>query len=272
MDVAGRRVLVTGASRGIGASLVHAFTDAGARVALVARSAEAIDKLAADVGGDAYAADLGDPAVVAGLLDRVERDGDVDVLVNNAGVDQTGRFAETTPAAIEALMRVNLLTPMELCLQALQRMVPRRRGHLVNVSSLGAMIPFPGFTTYGASKAGLSRFTSGLRAELFGTGVGTTLVEVGGVKTEMVENTRLYGPTRRSWDRVEALRLSVDIDADDLARHIVHAVQRDRSSICYPRRARAFPLLGHAPWRITELLLLGVDRHTNDENEQGGAR
>jgi hypothetical protein len=105
--------------------------------------------------------------------------------------------------------------------------------------------------------------------------VGTTLVEVGGVKTEMVEHTRTYGPTQRSWRRVEALRLSVDIDPDDLARHIVRAVRRGRSAICYPRRSRPFPVLGHAPWRITELLLLGVDRHRDDGiegTEPGGTQ
>jgi short-subunit dehydrogenase len=261
MELAGRRVLVTGASRGIGAELVRAFAAAGARPALVARSKDAIDKLAADVGGHAYAADLSDRGVVAELLDLVERDGDIDVLVNNAGVDDTGHFATASPDDIERLLRLNLVTPIELCRQAVTRMVPRGRGHLVNISSLGAIIPFPGLTVYGASKAGLSRFTAGVRGELAGTGVGTTLVEVGGVRTEMVDNTRAFGPTRRAWDRLESLRLSVDIDPDDVARHVVRAVERDRATVLLPRRALPYPLLAQAPWHITNLLLTGVDRH-----------
>src|SRR4051794_18750587 len=119
VQVGGRRVLVTGASRGIGAALVRAFADAGARVALVARSADAIGKLAADVGGDAYPADLSDARAVAGLFDLVERSGEIDVLVNNAGVDDVGAFVDADPAAIEALLRVNLHAPMELSRQAL---------------------------------------------------------------------------------------------------------------------------------------------------------
>jgi NAD(P)-dependent dehydrogenase (short-subunit alcohol dehydrogenase family) len=87
VNLHGRRVLVTGASRGIGASLVRASATAGAQVALVARDADAIGKLAADVGGVAYPTDLTERASVAGLVERVERDGDIDVLVNNAGVD-----------------------------------------------------------------------------------------------------------------------------------------------------------------------------------------
>jgi short-subunit dehydrogenase len=272
VNLSGRRVLVTGASRGIGAALVRACAEAGAQVALVARTEDAIDKLAADVGGEAYAVDLCDRNAVEGLYDRIERDGVIDVLVNNAGADHAGRFADLRPDALADLVQLNLVTPMELCRQALQRMLARSRGHIVNVSSLGAMIPFPGLTAYGASKAGLSRFTVGLQGELRGTGVGTTLVEVGGVRTDMVEHTRTYGPTRRSWRRFEALRLSVDIDADVLAHRIVRAVERGRPAVYLPRRAIAYPLLGHAPAYITNTLLTGVDRHTDQPgyHHQGG--
>jgi short-subunit dehydrogenase len=146
-------------------------------------------------------------------------------------------------------------------------MVPRGRGHIVNVSSLAAMVTFPGLAVYGASKAGLSRFTAGLRAEVSGSGVRTTLVELGGVKTEMVEHTRAYGPARRAWERVEQLRLSIDMDVDRVAARIVQAVQRDRATVQLPRRAAAFPLLAQAPWHLTDLLLLGVDRHSDEPKE-----
>ncbi len=265
MNLGGARVLVTGASRGIGRAMVHEFASCGARVALVARNADAIEKLAADVGGLAYAVDLCDTAAVDGLWARVERDGDVDVLVNNAGIDATGRFADADPATLDALLRVNLATPMELCRQALATMLPRRRGHLVNVSSLAAMVTFPGLTAYGASKAGLSRFTAGLRSELRGSGVRTTLVELGGVRTEMVDNTREYGPTRRSWARVEQLQLSVDLEPGAVARQVVRAVERDRAVVQMPRRTRLYPWLAHAPWHITDTLLWRVDRTTDEE-------
>jgi short-subunit dehydrogenase len=267
VDIAGRRVVITGASRGIGNGLAREFAARGARVALIARSADPIEKLAADLGGDAYPLDLADPDAIAGLFDRIERDGEVDVLVNNAGIDDTGRFAGMEPGSIEAVLRVNLVAPVELCRQAVAAMVPRRRGHIVNVSSLAAMVTFPGLAVYGASKAGLSRFTAGLRAELDGTGVGTTLVELGGVKTDMVDNTRAYDPARRAWERVERLRLSIDMDVDVVATRIVRAVQRDRATVQMPLRAAAFPLLARAPWHLTDLLLLGVDRHSDGPKE-----
>src|SRR2546423_10793347 len=90
MELHGKRVLVTGASRGIGKALSEQFAAAGATVALLARSEGAIEKLAADLGGMAHPADLGDRAQVDGLIQRIEAaGGPVDVLVNNAGIDIT---------------------------------------------------------------------------------------------------------------------------------------------------------------------------------------
>src|SRR5579862_1293118 len=210
MEVSGARVLVTGASRGIGECTARKFAEAGARVALVARSEEPLAKLAAELGGDAYPTDLADPTAVAGLFDRIETDGPVDVVVNNAAIDLAARFVDTDPAAIETLFRVNLLAPAELCRQALERMVERRRGHIVNVSSLAGVAAVPGLAAYSASKAGLSQLTAALRAEIKGTGVGTTLVELGPVVTPMLDSAHSYGLTSRSFKRGGALGLLVD--------------------------------------------------------------
>jgi short-subunit dehydrogenase len=261
MKLSGSRALVTGASRGIGECTARAMAEAGARVALVARSEERLAKLAAELGGDAYPADLADPGAVAGLFDRVEADGSVDVLVNNAGLDLAGRFVDTDPDAIETLYRVNLLAPTELSRQALARMLPRRHGHIVNVSSLAGVSAVPGLAVYSASKAGLSHLTSALRAETKGTGVGTTLVELGPVLTGMLDNVHSYGPTDRSFARGARLGVLVDLDPDVVARAIVDAVRRDRRHVRLPRRSSLLMLLGEAPRRLTEIILTGVDHH-----------
>src|SRR3954452_1085916 len=110
MELAGKRVLVTGASRGIGQALAEHFTAAGARVALVARSEGPLKELAGRLDGTAHPADLAKGADVAALLDRVESDGGpIDVLVNNAGVDLTRPFMDHTADEVEFLYRVNLL-------------------------------------------------------------------------------------------------------------------------------------------------------------------
>lgn len=180
MELGGQRVLITGASRGIGEMTARRFAEAGAPVALVARNEEALQALAAELGGTAHAADLTEPEVVRGLLDRVEREaGPVAVIVNNAGIDLVGHVTDLSADDLEAIYRLNLLAPAELCRQAVPRMLVRGAGHLVNVSSMAGVASFPGLAAYSSTKAGLTQFTAGLRADLRGTPVGTTLVELG---------------------------------------------------------------------------------------------
>lgn len=260
MKLTARRVVITGASRGIGERLARKFAAAGARVALVARSADAIEKLAADLGGDAYPADLADRAQRDGLIGRIEADGPVDVLVNNAGVDHAGAFLDATSEGIDFLLDVNLHAPMQLSHQVLPGMLERRRGHIVNVSSIAGTITGPGLVMYAASKAGLSHFTAGLRGEYRGSGIGTTLVEVGMVPTEMAANVREYEPLARALGRYEKLRLLVDVEPDDLADAIVTAVRRNRRHVRLPKRALAYPLLTEGPRRLHEVLMTGVDQ------------
>src|SRR5690349_18104593 len=141
MELRGKRVLITGASRGIGEALARRFVTEGATVALVARSADAIEKLAADLGGTAHPADLADAAQVATLINRVEDEaGPVDVLVNNAGLAPTiGAIQSWDRDELEEIYRVNLLAPAELCRQVIPRMLHRGGGHIVNVSSLAGV-------------------------------------------------------------------------------------------------------------------------------------
>src|ERR1700733_9351002 len=95
MELRGKRVLITGASRGIGEALVHAFAEAGATVALVARTQDSIRALAAERGGPAHPADLSDPKQVATLISHVEDEaGPVDILVNNAGIGSPAAFTD----------------------------------------------------------------------------------------------------------------------------------------------------------------------------------
>ncbi|MCU1449052.1 MAG: short-chain dehydrogenase/reductase [Acidimicrobiales bacterium] len=264
MELAGKRVLITGASRGIGESLAERFTAAGARVALVARSEAPLKALAQRLGGTAHPADLADATQLAGLVDRVEGDGGpVDVLVNNAGVDLTGPFSRVTAADVEFLYRVNLLAPVELCRQAVSKMLGRGSGHIVNVSSLAGVGAFPGLTLYSSSKAGLSHFTAGLRADFRGKPIGTTLVELGPIPTDMLDNVDSYAPTRDSFDRFYKLRLIADVPREKVADAVVDAVRHDRRHVRFPSRALAFPLLTEAPRRLTELFLTRV-RHQED--------
>lgn len=253
-------MLVTGASRGIGAALAREFAARGARVALVARSTDQTGDVARQLGGEAYAADLVDPAQLRGLVAAIEQDGPLDVLVNNAGMEAAGSLVDVSADDLEAVYRLNLLAPVELCRQVLPGMLARGRGHLVAVSSLAGVATIPGLAAYASSKAGLTHVVSGIRADLRGTPVGTTVVETGPVATEMIERAREYAPTRDAFDRLLRLGLLRQISAPDVARATVAAVEAGRRHVRLPRRAAFSAALSEAPRRASELLLTGV-RH-----------
>lgn len=260
MELRGKRVLITGASRGIGESLAHAFAGAGATVALVARTQDSIRALAAELGGTAHPADLSDPKQVATLISHVEDEaGPIDVLVNNAGVGGTAAaFTDAPDENLRRVTEVNYLAPAELCRQAIPRMLGRGGGHIVNISSIAGCSVFPGLTTYSASKAALSHFTAGLRADLRGLAIGTTLVELGPIPTDMLAETEDYEPTAKSFRRFYRTRLVVDVPREKVADEVVAAVQKGRRHVRIPKRAALFPMLCEAPRRATELLLTGV--------------
>jgi len=230
-------------------------------VALVARNADALAELAAELEGTAHPADLTDPATVDGLIGRLEAEiGPIDVLVNNAGIDLAGHVRDHGAAELEKIFRLNLLTPAELCRQALGPMIDRGDGHIVNISSMAGVAAFPGLAAYSSTKAGLTQFTAGLRADLRGMPVRTTVVELGPVPTDMLAHVDDYRPTRDSFRRLGRLQLLPDTSREIVAEAVVTAVQRDRRHVRLPKRSAGFAMLTEAPRRTVELLLAGV-RH-----------
>ena len=259
MDLSGRRVLVTGASRGIGEALARRLAERGAVVALVARNGDALRSMAMELGGTAHPADLTDPEQVRSLVGRVEDEaGPVDVLVNNAGIDRAGWIGDVSADDVEELLRINLVTPIELCRQIIPRLVERGSGHLVNISSTAGLGAFPGLVPYSTSKAGLTHFTAGLRADLKGLPIGTTLVELGPVPSDMLDHIDQYAPAKAAFRRGYRVGVVADVPRDVVASAVVEAIEKDRRHVRLPRRMVLFSLLAEAPRRITEVLLAGV--------------
>jgi short-subunit dehydrogenase len=256
-----KRVLITGASRGIGQHLARAFAGAGATVALVARSEEPLRALADELDGSAHPADLLDPAQVATLVHRVEDEaGPVDVLVNNAGIGEAGAFVDSTPEGLETTVRLNLSVPLELCRQAIPRMVRRGGGHLVNIGSLAALAYVPGMATYAATKAGIVQGSEAIRFELQGLPIGVTTVLVGGVRTDMLREGEAYAPFHKGFQRLRRTQLTPDTDPDVLARAVVAAVEKDRKVLWLPKRTAPLVAFGWMPRRVVERVLTGVPR------------
>jgi NADP-dependent 3-hydroxy acid dehydrogenase YdfG len=180
--------VVTGGSRGIGFCVASAFSQAGARVALVARGAEALAEAADAIGGHAIAADVSDPAAVQELAERVTAlfDGAApDLLVNAAGAFELAPLTETDPLSFERQNAVNLRAPFLLIHAFLPAMLARGSGHVVTFGSVAGRHAFPHNGAYSASKFGVRGLHAVLDMELRGTGVRSTLVEPAATATPL---------------------------------------------------------------------------------------
>jgi short-subunit dehydrogenase len=181
-----RAAVVTGASSGIGKDIARELHRRGHQVVVVARSADKLEELAAELGDGAHVlpADLSDRQTRAGLLDRVGQLGVTpDILINNAGLSTTGPVHKSDPDAEVNMIEVDVVAVADLCSRFLPGMVERGRGAVLNVASTAAFQPLPGQAGYGASKAFVLSYTRALRAELNGTGVSATALCPGPVDT-----------------------------------------------------------------------------------------
>lgn len=168
-SLAGQVVAITGAGRGIGRATAQALAAAGMRVAVGDLDLAAAQTTAAELGPTAIALplDVSDRASFAAFLDGVEeRLGPLDVLINNAGIMQLGRFVDEDDATAQRMVDINLHGVIFGMKLALQRMVPRNRGHIVNVSSQAGKYGAPGGATYSATKHAVVGLTEAVRGEL----------------------------------------------------------------------------------------------------------
>ncbi len=259
MELRGSHVVVTGGSRGIGAAMARDLANKGANVTLVARSAGAITSLADELGGQAVPADLLDRQQVDELIPKIEAEiGDIDVLINNAGLETTSYFNTVSPQEIRDLSVLNLETPMVLTRAALPGMLERNRGHLVFTSSLAGTGGFPGLAVYGATKAGLSNFVAALRMELKDTDIHTTVVAPGPVDTQMWAHIEESSAFDAMLARLNQLRLIPQKTPEFVAQQTSAAIATNKRHVRTPRRSMANGLLREVPTRLNELALRGV--------------
>ena len=184
-SLTGRWVVVTGASRGIGAELARRLAADGARLALVARSREALTTLARELGAEAVECDVGDAAQIERAVELIGTftGGAPDVIVNNAGAFSIAAAHKTSIEHFRRTLEVNLVAPFAFVHAFLPGM--RGSGHLVTLGSVADRNIYPGNAAYSASKYGLRALHEVLRAELRGSGVRATLVSPGAVDTEL---------------------------------------------------------------------------------------
>jgi short-subunit dehydrogenase len=235
LRIDGCRVLLTGASGGLGGAIARALHERGAWLVLTARRAGPLDALAAELGeAEPAPADLSRPDDLAALAKRAA---DADVFVANAGLPASGRLEDFTPEELDRALDVNLRAPIQLTRALVPGMVERGRGHLVFVSSLSGKAASPGATVYSATKFGLRGFAQGLGQDLHGTGVGVTAIF-----PSFVRDAGLFADTG-----VELPRWVRTVTPEQVAEAVVRGIERGRAEIdVAPLDLRAGTLVAQA--------------------------
>jgi short-subunit dehydrogenase len=251
------RVLVTGASRGIGRATAAAFAEKGCALGLLARSEAELEQLASELRSaasvHAVAADVADRQAVAAALERFAGEaGGLDVIVANAGLAYYGPFRELPPEEAERMTAVNWLGTLWTVQAALPHLLGRGAGRIVVVSSAAGHRSFPSAAVYGATKAAQKAFLEALRHELAGTGVGVTGVYPGEVKTHLHDDDRAH-------DRMpDWYRGSAAIPPERVAAEIVEAVERDRASVFVPPNTRLLRIVHGLSPRLADRMLRAI--------------
>jgi short-subunit dehydrogenase len=256
VEIAGSRVLVTGASSGIGRELVRELAARGAVLAITARRRALLESLAEEIEGRGspapavIQADLARRGAARALADDANRRlGYVDILVNNAGGGVGGRISAVgdREEAREAF-ETNYWSPLALINALVPAMAERGRGAVVNVTSMAQVSTWPGFGAYAATKAAFATATETLAMELAASGVQVMEVIPGPVDTAVQGETRLAPGIERMLARAPLG------DPAELARRVVVALERQRAKVIYPSRARiAYALPTLARWDTRRL-------------------
>ena len=187
----GRTVLVTGASSGIGAAVARELAARGDTVALVARRADRLDEVLADCratspASERWAADLSDPTSAAELALAIwDHYAGLDVVINNAAIPMRRHVTRLTMNEVERTMRINYLSPVAIALAVLPRMLERKSGTIVNVSSLGGRLGITAEAAYSGSKFALAGWSESMAIDLDRTGVSVKLILPGAIDTEI---------------------------------------------------------------------------------------
>jgi len=224
-SIGGRVIAITGGARGIGRATAQALIDQGAKVAIGDIDAPLAQRTSHELGPSTLglALDVTDRASFDRFLTEVERRlGPLDVLINNAGIMPVGPFVAETDETARRIVDINVHGVINGSKLALERFLPRNRGHLVNVASVAGKLGFPGGATYSASKHAVVGLSEAIRGELRGTAIDVTIV------MPVVVNTELGSGLRRA----RGIR---KVEPEEVANGIVQALQTGRVDVWVPR-------------------------------------
>lgn len=238
-DLRYKTVLITGGSRGLGLVMAREFARHGARLALCARDEEELERARLDLerfGVEVMVVrcDVRNRQEVNDLVVAVNaRFGNVDVLVNNAGVIQVGPLEVMTEEDFEQAMQAHFWAPLNTIMAVLPSMRQRKSGRIVNITSIGGKVAVPHLVPYSASKFALVGLSKGLRAELIKDGISVTTVCPGLMRTGSPRNAEFKGQHRfeYAWFSISDALPLLTVSAENAARQVVRACKRGQAEL-----------------------------------------
>ena len=262
----GHVVLITGGAGGIGTALVRDALKRGATVALADYSAERLTSVAAELGTpdrvSTHTVDLTDDQAVKQLVqDVLARHGQVNLLINNAGVSLAGNFQSMSIQEFDWVMNINLRAAVVLTHELLPHL--KAGDHIVNMSSMAGLLGMPSSSAYSASKFALRGFTESLRFDLLSRQIGVTLVHPGGIKTGLVERLK-YADGADEREKKTLVNMSVKSmtnSPEKLAQAVLNAVTKRQPRVVFGNDAKAIDTLArNMPVLGGKLMAQGVKR------------
>jgi short-subunit dehydrogenase len=266
--VAGRTVLVTGGSRGLGLVLAREAAADGARVAICARDAKALERARHSLRRTGVEVltiecDVTDQAAVRRMVDEVARRlGRVDMLINNAGVIEVGPAETMAVADYAEAMATNFWGVLFPTLEVLPAMRARGDGRIVNITSLGGKLGVPHLVPYSASKFAAMGLSQGLRAELAADGVAVTAAVPGLMRTGSPRNAIFRGRHRAeyAWFSIADSLPGLSVSAETAATRILVAARQGDAEVLFPVAARVAAIAQAAAPNLTARVLAGINR------------
>jgi len=267
-EIRGKRVLITGASSGIGRALAFAMAEKGAVLALAARRAGRLENVASDIGTAfshlpkplVFPCDIAIKENVSWLIEEsIKSMGRIDILVNNAGIGVYGLTERMSTKDFEKILAVNFFGAVHCMLEVLPHMPQRGEGYMVNVASLATKYGVPYLGAYGAGKAALAVLSQSLRAELSGSGVSVVVVYPGYKQSEFFSKEKHVGGGRRPAGPYESPR--------SVAKKIIRGIEKNKKEIVLTTEGNVLSAAQGLLPRLVDKAMAKIAHRLNDPKE-----
>jgi len=233
MEIKNKNVLITGASRGIGCYIAHEIAKYGGNVALLALSSDLMhlqslekELMQFNINAKSFTADLSDNQQISDVIKKIaEKFGEIDIFISNAAIESVGIFEHQTEHVIEKTVAVNLLAPLLITKKLLPKMLTRKSGHIVAISSFAGKLGSPYQSVYSATKAGLNKWILGMKREFKGSGVSFSVIS-----PNYVSNAGMYADVlKKTNEDLRTPKVAGEVTPQKVARMVVRSIMKDKT-------------------------------------------